>query len=207
MNIQPIQTWYRGCKFRSRLEARWAVFLDALRVRWTYELQGFNLDGRPYLPDFWVSIRPEFQRSYPQGSPPERGFWVEIKPVDPLPGESIRAGKVEVTDALPAEMRLCGLLARDTGHCVYLVAGNVGDGEFTSYKWHPKHCADFFFIDRSPSYTVKCLDLITFNKFIFYLMMECVDRGDEPRVPTSRLWNAFQAARSARFEHGESPII
>lgn len=48
-----IQTEYKGYRFRSRLEARWAVFFDACHVRWEYEPEGFALgNGMYYLPDF-----------------------------------------------------------------------------------------------------------------------------------------------------------
>ncbi len=64
--IRPIETSYRGYLFRSRLEARWAVFFDALGIQWEYEKEGFDLGNAGYyLPDFWL---PEFR------------FWVEIKP-------------------------------------------------------------------------------------------------------------------------------
>lgn len=65
MNIQPIETSYKGYKFRSRLEARWAVCFDALGLQWEYEKEGFVLDGTPYLPDFWIE---------------SWKLWVEIKP-------------------------------------------------------------------------------------------------------------------------------
>ncbi len=46
-------TYYKGYRFRSRLEARWAVFFDACGVRWEYEPEGYDLgDGISYLPDF-----------------------------------------------------------------------------------------------------------------------------------------------------------
>lgn len=51
---RPIETHYAGCHFRSRLEARWAVFFDTLGIQWQYEPQGFEHEdgtGR-YLPDF-----------------------------------------------------------------------------------------------------------------------------------------------------------
>lgn len=49
----PIQTRYAGITFRSRLEARWAVFMDAVGVRWTYEPERVQLlGGGTYLPDF-----------------------------------------------------------------------------------------------------------------------------------------------------------
>lgn len=52
-SIKPIETEYSGVRFRSRLEARWAVFFDALGISWEYEPEGFELpSGRRYLPDF-----------------------------------------------------------------------------------------------------------------------------------------------------------
>lgn len=54
MAIKPIQTKYRGHHFRSRLEARWAVFFDAANMRWKYEPEGFDVEGVWYLPDFFL---------------------------------------------------------------------------------------------------------------------------------------------------------
>lgn len=65
MTIKAIETSYAGCRFRSRLEARWAVFFDALQVIWEYEQQGLELnDGTRYLPDFWL---------------PQQRVWLEVK--------------------------------------------------------------------------------------------------------------------------------
>ena len=33
MGLKPIDTEYKGYRFRSRLEARWAVFFDAMEVQ------------------------------------------------------------------------------------------------------------------------------------------------------------------------------
>lgn len=53
--IKPIETVYNGYRFRSRLEARWAVFFDALKVNYEYEPEGFELpSGNYYLPDFRI---------------------------------------------------------------------------------------------------------------------------------------------------------
>jgi hypothetical protein len=59
--IKAIPTVYRGIVFRSRNEARWAVFLDELDIDWIYEPEGWELrepheDGRPirYIPDFYL---------------------------------------------------------------------------------------------------------------------------------------------------------
>lgn len=69
MNIKAIETRYAGHRFRSRLEARWAVFFDAYDIPWEYEPQGFvipleNGESMPYLPDFLL---------------PECGTWIEVK--------------------------------------------------------------------------------------------------------------------------------
>ena len=70
MSVRPIETTYRGYLFRSRLEARWAVFFDALGIEWEYEPEGFVLpDGERYLPDFFL---PTF----------DGGMYVEVKPTD-----------------------------------------------------------------------------------------------------------------------------
>ena len=66
MTIKAIQTFYNGYRFRSRLEARWAVFFDTLGIEYLYEHEGYDLgDAGYYLPDFWL---PELER------------FVEIKP-------------------------------------------------------------------------------------------------------------------------------
>ena len=53
--FKAIQTEYKGYLFRSRLEARWAVFFDAMGIEWEYEPEGIVLsDGTNYLPDFYL---------------------------------------------------------------------------------------------------------------------------------------------------------
>lgn len=53
--LTPIETFFKGYKFRSRLEARWAVFFDEMGLDWSYEVEGFKLpSGAMYLPDFLV---------------------------------------------------------------------------------------------------------------------------------------------------------
>lgn len=67
--MKSITTVYKGISFRSRLEARWAVFFDALEIDYEYEPEGFLLStGEKYLPDFFL---PSFQT---------RGMYVEVKP-------------------------------------------------------------------------------------------------------------------------------
>lgn len=69
MSLKPIKTNYMGFSFRSRLEARWAVFFQHMNMKWEYESEGFVTDdGLQYLPDFKVTT--EFGRV----------IWYEIKP-------------------------------------------------------------------------------------------------------------------------------
>ena len=76
-NIKAIPTVYNGYKFRSRLEARWAVFFDKLGVQYRYETEGFNLDGVKYLPDFFL---------------PTSKHYIEVKPYEPTEEEINKAG-------------------------------------------------------------------------------------------------------------------
>ncbi len=52
--MKAIDTYYHGHYFRSRTEARWSTFYDSLGVKWEYEVDGFDLNGTRYLPDFWL---------------------------------------------------------------------------------------------------------------------------------------------------------
>jgi len=78
--MKPIQTRYKGYHFRSRLEARWAVYFDAIGWKWLYEPEGFSLgDGDFYLPDFLLV---------------DCGLWVEVKAEKPDENELRKAEKL-----------------------------------------------------------------------------------------------------------------
>jgi hypothetical protein len=95
MNLKAIETKYNGYRFRSRLEARWAVFLDEMGIKYEYEKEGFDLGELGfYLPDFWL---------------PEHNLWLEVKGAAPT----------------PEEMAKCGTLATQSGHWVNLVSGEI----------------------------------------------------------------------------------
>ena len=74
-----VPTRYRGVEYRSRTEARWAVFFDAVDAQATYEPESYNLDGIWYLPDFFVS---------------SWNLFVEIKGPIPTPLERDRCRKL-----------------------------------------------------------------------------------------------------------------
>lgn len=73
--IKAIETVYKGYKFRSRLEARWAVFFDALGLQWEYEPQGFCNGKAKYLPDFYIKD----WDAYVEVKPQRPGFNEEIQ--------------------------------------------------------------------------------------------------------------------------------
>jgi hypothetical protein len=75
-SVRAIPTRYRDTMFRSRTEARWAVFLDRLKIRWQYEVEGWDLGFCRYIPDFWL---------------PDDQAWLEVKrPADTLSDEEVR---------------------------------------------------------------------------------------------------------------------
>lgn len=70
--IRALPTLYEGIRYRSRLEARWAIFFRALGVFAQYEPEGFVLGRVWYLPDFHI---------------PHWKAFVEIKPTAPTTAE------------------------------------------------------------------------------------------------------------------------
>ncbi len=73
-DITAKPTIYRDIHFKSRLEARWAIFLDHCPgvAAWQYEPYQFSLpNGWTYTPDFYVT---------PATGPK---FWIEVKPIKP----------------------------------------------------------------------------------------------------------------------------
>lgn len=71
------ETMYAGVTFRSKLEAKWAVMLDTLGMRWEYEPKCFGTPEGGYLPDFFVK----------SPSP----FWIEVKGPEPIERDYVRA--------------------------------------------------------------------------------------------------------------------
>ena len=71
--ITAIPTMYKGIQMRSRLEAKWAAFFDALRWNWTYE--PFDLAG--YIPDFVLNFE-------------KKPVLVEVKGADAEIDEAVR---------------------------------------------------------------------------------------------------------------------
>lgn len=66
MRYDPLTIQYGGYRMRSKLEAKWAVFLDYLQIEFQYEPRVYSLEGNlGYLPDFYL---------------PEQDVFLEVKP-------------------------------------------------------------------------------------------------------------------------------
>lgn len=93
MTLTAIETEYKGHRFRSRTEARWAVFFDAIGITWDYEKDGYDLGAEgKYLPDFWL---------------PKSRVHAEVK------GQEFTV----------REVNLCRLLAQRSAHPVVMLPG------------------------------------------------------------------------------------
>lgn len=195
MDIQPIETRYKGYRFRSRLEAKWAVFFDACGIDWDYEPEGYNLgDGIYYLTDFVLH------------NVKAKGFsgdlYVEVK------------GHMTEEDELKIE-KFYEVFSDNNELSVskkpLLVVGNIPYG---------KDIIDLF----NSTMDIKRQQQIGFLLYFSYvpimgLYLETLfgkDNNNKPRlfyfsncdylnINEKATIEAYQKAREARFEHGESP--
>jgi hypothetical protein len=190
--LTPIPTRYKGYHFRSRLEARWAVFFDALGLKWQYEVEGFTLpSGTRYLPDFCVQGPGGYRYWYevkPQGVESDPKFDEFKRVVETLPngaavllaGDPVHAMRVSGMEPCPR----CGLFKH---HEVYKIGYESAvnchpcDATTPDGGGHPYERGIFGFDVRPHKGSVL------------------VDVG----IQTLHLWScltAANAARSARFE-------
>lgn len=180
--IKAIETKYDGYRFRSRLEARWAVFFKVLGVPFEYEPEGFVLsDGTPYLPDFWLPTV-GLRRSK------EKGIWLEIK------------GQMPTAD----EDRKCELLAKGTGKPVILMVGapcrlgesSVSDGPGYQHAIHDEGGVwwdNYMHFQQCRS----CRHVkVEFMEGGYMVCPLCNGGADDE---TEMMFAAREAARSARF--------
>jgi hypothetical protein len=112
--MKAISTIYKGGRFRSRLEARWAIFFDSIDIGWEYETEGFELDKTKYLTDFKLLA---FGAN-------EVDLFVEIKP---------RRPNYE-------EIKKCYEVSVGTNSDVLLICGTPGLPEFSALgeNWNLK---------------------------------------------------------------------
>ena len=185
--MKPIETEYKGYRFRSRLEARWAIFFDACGVDWEYEPEGYNLgDGLYYLPDFLL-----------HGVDGRDGgdLYVEVK------------GQMTDLDALKINR-----FAEQGGKV--LVVGRLPEGddaqrEFSdyisdrAYDDHGDWPNEFNFATIDGDYFAAHPGINKDGRFELFgddgsYLCDQDDRATE---------KAYRLARQARFEYGQTPVV
>jgi hypothetical protein len=210
LKIKPIETSYNGLKFRSRLEARWAVVFDYLGIRYEYEPEGFTItdpckENRwNYLPDFRL---------------PEVGCWVEVKGdfggMDDAYFEML-ASAVDWGGCLPgvaeSESTTRGLLLLGgiplqnvclLGSPLFIILQHGKGGwanwcDFNTGKLRSRpECGGVYFDSTwgSPGAAEAFRPLLVDREWY---------AENEPCSPKAMM--AFHVARTARFEHGVSGV-
>ena len=198
-DIKPIETVYKGYCFRSRLEARWAVFFDALGIKYYYEHEGFDLgDAGWYLPDFWL---------------PELKTWIEIKGNPNEYGSALdKARALSIMTGLPVGV-FEGLPGENAGAFFLYDATDSTGGHSGSpfYGGFEAHLYWEFDDDEAPPGIV----LAGHRSDRVFLTGQWEElprfRNDSTCDETDLLeycrlvtHHEINAAKSARFEHGEN---
>lgn len=205
--IQAIETVYNGYRFRSRLEARWAVFFDALGIKYEYEKEGFDLgEAGWYLPDFFI---------------PSANLWVEIKGSNPSPEDLTK-----VAEFSKASQRIV-LVTGNPFPAEYTIRWFSGGCEIDLDFWVNYAKQDEVFRCKLESFGFGGYVWAVTTEYAFDLRVVAQSNdgwhfiaqfpGPHQNVswPISQdNWNdclplktAYTAARQARFEHGATPII
>jgi hypothetical protein len=183
--MKAIKTSYRGYSFRSRTEAKWAVFFDKLGLLWYYEEQGFVLpDSGCYLPDFKL-ILPTDELVYCEVNGCEADDFAdpEISKLREFATES--RCKIVLLTGVP-EYRVYNQFVPDS------MPNSFTAVFFQDYEPFLMTASDYWF-------QVLKLDSRT-GRLHFNLN----DRALRKAFGRGYL-EAVAAARGARFEHGESP--
>lgn len=186
--IKAIETHYKGYRFRSRLEARWAVFFDALGIEWLYEHEGYQLPSGLYLPDFWL---------------PKLEMYAEVKPETPTAHEwqlckelaLITFTEVVVLDGLPSTKNYWGWIGCKSHPLGAVINDETDMVEPYAFEFDYAFCAPDSFI------TENHLIPIGWNEY-----PERENYGYSSELSNYRKWPALEICRSARFEHGETPM-
>lgn len=215
-DYKPIETHYNGYRFRSRLEARWAVFFDAVGIEYQYEQEGFEreYDGEKvyYLPDFYL---------------PQLGVYAEVKGSD----EALKIDALK----LGAMIDWGGPLAKGV-----VILGNIPNWQKVS--WANLPLFSFLINDKSvfhelctfyprkwilpEAWLIKGDEIIRRSMELPFGCCQGTDGVPTETTTKERFlqesvvssWNikdpdfarikeAYRLAFQARFEHGETPKV
>jgi hypothetical protein len=186
MKIMPIETIYNGFRFRSRAEARWAVFFDTCGIKYQYEPEGVRLsDETLYLPDFYL---------------PDSDTWFEVKGVL----DATDKHKVEQLIADTSKPAVIGYSDLTFEAC------DAWDGEFclasrnASALCRCSRCGNLWFMGWAGYYGCRCCGEYDGDHHIISHLSGPADEYDL-RLADGTIRQAYYKARQARFEHGEKP--
>lgn len=192
MKLDAIETSYDGFRFRSRLEARWAVFFDTAEIEFHYEPQGFKIPESVvtgwsaaivnYLPDFFL---------------PDLNLWVECK-ASWTPKEKAKTFNAAAHfSAQGTDLLVCPEVFRQPRGGARLPWRLHLDGdELLATPWPD----DVVSVDPEPVASRT-------NPFVFSDALDLL-RGHKTDDTLAPEWyrKAARAAQSARFEYGETPV-
>ena len=187
--MEPIDTEYKGYRFRSRLEARWAVFFQHLGVEWQYEPEGYEFEnGTRYLPDFYL---PYTYSTYSDET------YVEVKPE----GTTDTKGWDITSRENEAELSFARSLILLSGR-PRAVDDEQADFINIDYNGYVYDDNIYYFCQCTKCKTIG----FEFNGRAERIQCSCsifeTHTQDAPRLP-----KAYNAASKARFEHGESGVV
>ena len=192
----PIETEYNGYRFRSRLEARWAVFFDAVSINYEYEPEGYNLpNGTRYLPDFYLpdfNIFVEVKASRDKDDGKARDFAIAASGF----GEDAICGGILICYGQPYDNDMRFVSASESD--------DDGGGEYDT-DWGPPGKVHFGYFG---TYDRQVCILIEDHKGRSFFWCNYVYTFDERQSNifiTDNIYKAEIKARQARFEHGETP--
>ena len=177
-DIKAIETEYDGHRFRSRLEARWAVFFNAVGLTYEYEIEGFEMDGTRYLPDFYI---------------PSLNRWFEIKG-KPMSLNEIKKCE-EFCRRLDNENIKYSVLIGSPNLCAIRFGDFFGILEYV-WEWPSEKYPDNYRI-QAPK---ELIDDKYYSRFVKGLWVVPDKTEEEVAV-------AAVAAGKARFEFGEKPDV
>lgn len=181
--------------YRSRLEARWAVFFVTADIDYIYELEGFTLkNGKNYLPDFYL---PELD-IYAEVKPRVRSeFNKVINDLDVLSksGESTANYPVKPSTTLEKELYKIRLLSEGSKKPVILLDSHPTNKPYLIFNkgWQLGFWSD----NKDKVITIQYKELKDgYNNTHTRLKKEYL-----------HLNNYFKIAQESQFEHGKIPTI
>jgi hypothetical protein len=205
--MKAIETRYKGYRFRSRLEARWAVVLDSLGVRWQYEPEGFMTSAGPYLPDFRVDPASVTfnEKGYLRRSRAWGDVYLEVKgaPLRMDEAERLRAFACDV-DAVPRWVFALGDIPEPRQMYGYLFITGWGMGGAAECLLAGNGLTDVAVYNRADEWGQTRLEFMS-QSFNTGRVTDCYEaKYCDTRSPLN---SALGAGRGARFEHGETPVM